>query len=208
MTIRSMPNSPLETRLRAYLAAPRDAKPPSFVVVMLERKSFGGVPPALEARDIMIATADHVMNSLGGVFGYVHGPEISVLIATDREVGDAAVAVAAGEASAKATLLLGALASFGACWWCFPDLATVGEYFQWRYEVAQASPAIESDATEATQVAPWRRCGVALWWQQLLAPGLPGPMTRRIRVELELPDLSEYVALVQRELGIDRHASA
>ena len=198
-----MPNLSLESRFEAYLVGSRDALPPSFVVVTLECTSLVGVTPTLELRDIMIATADHVMSSQGGVFAYVHGAEISVLIAADRRVGDRVAAHAAGDASAKATLLLGALASFGACWWRFPDRALAGEFFRWRYEVATSCP-----VADAEQLPRWRWCGVALWWQQLSAPGLTGLMSRRVRVELELPELAEYVELVQRELRSEPQTSA
>lgn len=141
----------IEARMRPYEAgSDRAAAPGSFVVVRLEGRGFGRLlrgrheldrPLDVRVRDILIATADHLMNgALPVVFGHTHSDEITLLLG--REAGARpwlASAALAGEASARCTLLLGALASFGARVAELPDAAQVVAYFAGRQAAAVAA---------------------------------------------------------------------
>lgn len=130
-----------------------EAAPGSFVVVRLAGRGFGKLlrarhdvdrPLDVRVRDSLIATTDHLMNCGVPVgFAHTHSDEITLLLGQlpAGERGLAAVAAGlAGQASARCTLLLGALACFGARVAELPDEQAVVDYFAWRQaEAAQAA---------------------------------------------------------------------
>jgi len=93
-------------------------------------------------RDIMLATAEHLMTGCGFnfVYGYTQSDEISLLFALDdnsfqRKLRKL-ISVLSGEASAKFSLLLGAVGVFD-CRICeLPSVDLVVDYFRWRNEDA------------------------------------------------------------------------
>lgn len=114
-----------------------------FVVVRLDGRGFTGLmrarhefdrPFDVRVRDIMIATADHLMNcGVEVAYGYTQSDEISLLLRPGVVSSPCRLlARLAGEASAKFTLLLGALASFDARVSELPDSERVVDYFRWR----------------------------------------------------------------------------
>ncbi len=93
-------------------------------------------------RDLMVDTAEHLMSSCGFnmIYGYTESDEISLLFGFEensfRRKLRKLISVLAGEASAKFSLLLGALACFD-CRICqLPSLELVVDYFRWRNEDA------------------------------------------------------------------------
>lgn len=141
-------SSDLTARMGLFEAgSERVAGPGSFVVVRLAGRGFSRLlrgrheldrPLDVRVRDILIATADHLMNcGAATVFAYTHSDEIAVLLRRG-EAGELGALAAgfAGEASAKCTLLLGALAGFTARVVELPDAAAVVDYFRWRREAA------------------------------------------------------------------------
>jgi tRNA(His) 5'-end guanylyltransferase len=93
-------------------------------------------------RDLMLDTAEYLMSACGFslVYGYTESDEISLLFGLEensfgrktRKV----ISVLAGEASAKFSLLLGAIASFDCRISQLPSLDLVVDYFRWRNEDA------------------------------------------------------------------------
>jgi len=138
--------------------------------------------PDLRARDVLIATADHLMHCLEVTYGYTHGDELSLLLRRDERAFDRdprrLIAVLAGEASAKHSLLLGELACFDCRILELPDAAVVVDYFCWR----QAEATREALATQCAwalrragaspDVARARLHGLGLAELHALLPGL------------------------------------
>lgn len=93
-------------------------------------------------RDLMLATTEHLMTGCGFevVYGYTQSDEISLLFAaTENGFGRKLRklnSVLAGEASAKFTLLLGAMAAFDCRVSQLPSADLVVDYFRWRAEDA------------------------------------------------------------------------
>jgi tRNA(His) 5'-end guanylyltransferase len=93
-------------------------------------------------RDLMVETADHLMSGCGFnvVYGYTESDEISLLFGQgENSFGRKLrklISILAGEASAKFSLLLGALASFDCRISQLPALELVVDYFRWRNEDA------------------------------------------------------------------------
>lgn len=124
----------------------RVAAPEHFVAVRLDGRGFGKLlrgrheldrPLDVRVRDILIATADYLMNgSAPVVFGYTHSDEITLLLRREPTRIAATIATLVGEASAKCTLLLGALVSFSAEVAELPDVDGVVDYFEWRQDAA------------------------------------------------------------------------
>src|SRR3954451_6893800 len=93
-------------------------------------------------RDMMLATAEHLMTGCGFnfVYGYTQSDEISLLFALDdnsfqRKLRKL-ISVLSGEASAKFSLLLGAVAVLD-CRICeLPSADLLVDYFRWRNEDA------------------------------------------------------------------------
>lgn len=93
-------------------------------------------------RDLMLATAEHLMAECGFniVYGYTESDEISLLFAlAENSFGRKLrklVSVLSGEASAKFSLLLGAVAVFDCRISQLPSVELVVDYFRWRNEDA------------------------------------------------------------------------
>ncbi|MFO0806587.1 MAG: tRNA(His) guanylyltransferase Thg1 family protein [Gemmataceae bacterium] len=93
-------------------------------------------------RDLMLATAEHLMTDCGFnvVYGYVQSDEISLLFALGENGFGRKLrklhSVLSGEASAKFSLLLGAMAVFDCRVSQLPSTGHVVDYFRWRNEDA------------------------------------------------------------------------
>lgn len=93
-------------------------------------------------RDLMLATAEHLMAGCGFniVYGYTQSDEISLLFALEENSFGRKlrklVSVLSGEASAKFSLSLGALAVFDCRISQLPSVDLVVDYFRWRNEDA------------------------------------------------------------------------
>lgn len=93
-------------------------------------------------RDLMVETTEHLVGQCGFriTYGYTESDEISLLFARDEDSFGRKLrkltSILAGEASAKFSLLLGAIGCFD-CRICqFPSVDLVVDYFRWRHEDA------------------------------------------------------------------------
>ena len=196
-----------------------------YMVARVEGRGFARLrarldvegPIDLRARDVLIATADHLMHCLEVTYGYTHGDGIALLLRRDETAfardPRRLAAVLAGEASAKLTLLLGELACFDCRIVELPDAAAVVDYFGWR----QAEATREALAAQRAWAGPgpaepldlnalpgWHRYGAGLHWARH-EPGRAGlalvpALLRRLRVELELPHGEAYAAFVRDQV--------
>ncbi|MBN9119040.1 MAG: guanylyltransferase [Planctomycetes bacterium] len=93
-------------------------------------------------RDLMLATAEHLMTDCGFnvVYGYIQSDEISLLFALGENGFGRKLrklhSVLSGEASAKFSLLLGAMAVFDCRVSQLPTAGHVVDYYRWRNEDA------------------------------------------------------------------------
>ena len=93
-------------------------------------------------RDFMVQTAEHLMTSTGFrfIYGYTESDEISLLFALGEDKYNRKlrklVSILAGEASAKFSLLLGAIGVFDCRISQLPTIELVVDYFRWRNEDA------------------------------------------------------------------------
>jgi tRNA(His) 5'-end guanylyltransferase len=93
-------------------------------------------------RDLMVETAEYVMSGCGFkmIYGYTESDEISLLFGLEENSFGRKlrklISILAGEASAKFSLLLGAVASFDGRISQLPSLDLVVDYFRWRNEDA------------------------------------------------------------------------
>lgn len=143
----------LEARLRPYETASDRCVPPGFfMVARLDGRGFTRLTKERRAdferpfderfRDMMVATAQHLMSSCGFtvVHGYTQSDEISLLFhPRERAFGRKLrkfVSVLAGEASARFSLLIGDHGVFDCRISELPSPELVGEYFRWRSEDA------------------------------------------------------------------------
>ena len=93
-------------------------------------------------RDLMVETTEHLMGGCGFsmVYGYTESDEISLLFGLEengfgRKLRKL-ISILAGEASAKFSLLLGAMACFDCRISELPSVELVVDYFRWRSEDA------------------------------------------------------------------------
>lgn len=122
-----------------YMVARLDGR--SFTRLTKEVHQFEA-PFDARFRDMLLATAEHLMTGCGFsfVYGYTQSDEISLLFALDdnsfqRKLRKL-ISVVSGEASAKFSLLLGAVGVFD-CRICeLPSVDLVVDYFRWRNEDA------------------------------------------------------------------------
>lgn len=122
-----------------YMVARLDGR--SFTRLTKEVHQFEA-PFDIRFRDLMLATAEHLMTGCGFsfVYGYTQSDEISLLFALDdnsfqRKIRKL-ISVLSGEASAKFSLLLGAVAAFDCRISELPSMDLVVDYFRWRNEDA------------------------------------------------------------------------
>ena len=122
-----------------YMVARLDGR--SFTRLTKEVHQFEA-PFDARFRDMMLATAEHLITGCGFniVFGYTQSDEISLLFALDdnsfqRKLRKL-ISVLSGEASAKFSLLLGAMAVFDCRISQLPSADHVVDYLRWRNEDA------------------------------------------------------------------------
>ena len=92
-------------------------------------------------RDMMTATTEHLMNcGFRVVYGYTQSDEISLLFHQNEDAFGRKLrkfeSILAGEASARFSLLLGAMACFDCRLIQLPTIDLVRDYFRWRNEDA------------------------------------------------------------------------
>jgi tRNA(His) 5'-end guanylyltransferase len=142
----------LDARLRVYeTASDQHVLPGLHIVARLDGRSFTRLTKELHAsaqpfderfRDLMLQTTEHLMAEAGFriVYGYTESDEISLLFAPGEDKYGRKlrklVSILAGEASAKFSLLLGALGVFDCRISQLPTAALVVDYFRWRNEDA------------------------------------------------------------------------
>jgi tRNA(His) 5'-end guanylyltransferase len=136
----------LAARMHAHeTAGDRSVAAEVYTVARLDGRGFSRLArrPELErpldprVRDVMIATADHLMRcSFEVAYAYTQSDEISLLFRRDDQTSALSLrrllSVLVGEASAKATLLLGELACFDCRVSALPDADAVVDHFRWR----------------------------------------------------------------------------
>jgi len=122
-----------------YMVARLDGR--SFTRLTKEVHQFEA-PFDIRFRDMMLATAEHLMTACGFsfVYGYTQSDEISLLFALDdnnfqRKLRKL-ISVPSGAASGKVWLLLGAVAAFDCRISGLPSVDLVVDYFRWRNEDA------------------------------------------------------------------------
>jgi len=125
--------------------------PGLYMVARLDGRSFTRLTKEIQQfeapfdprfRDLMVETAEHLMSDCGFnvVYGYTESDEISLLFGLEENSFGRKlrklISILAGEASAKFSLLLGAVASFDCRLSQLPSLELVVAYFRWRNEDA------------------------------------------------------------------------
>lgn len=141
----------LDARLRVFETAhDHCALPGLYLVARLDGRGFTRLTKEVHAfeapfdvrvRDLMVATTEHLMQCGFRVsYGYTQSDEISLLLdpadATFGRKLRKLTSVLAGEASAKFTHLLGAVACFDCRISQLPRPQDVVDYFRWRQEDA------------------------------------------------------------------------
>lgn len=142
----------LDDRMRVFETA-HDlcVLPGLYVVSRLDGRSFTRLtkevhqfeaPFDARFRDMMLATAEHLMTGCGFnvVYGYTQSDEISLLFALEENSFHRKLrklhSILSGEASAKFSLLLGTIAVFDCRISQLPSVDHVVDYFRWRNEDA------------------------------------------------------------------------
>jgi len=125
--------------------------PGLYMVARLDGRSFTRLTKEVQQfeapfdprfRDLMVETAEHLMSGCGFniVYGYTESDEISLLFGLEENSFGRKlrklISILAGEASAKFSLLLGAVASFDCRLSQLPSLELLVDYFRWRNEDA------------------------------------------------------------------------
>jgi tRNA(His) 5'-end guanylyltransferase len=141
----------LDSRMRVFETAHDHCVLPGInIVVRLDGRGFTRLTKEVHQfeapfdprfRDMMLRTAEHLMEVGFSVrLGYTQSDEISLLLAPDDNAFKRKLrkltSVLAGEASAKFSLELGALACFDARVCQLPTVDQVVDYFRWRSEDA------------------------------------------------------------------------
>ena len=142
----------LDDKMRVYETA-HDlcVLPGLYMVARLDGRSFTRLtkevhqfeaPFDVRFRDMMLATAEHLMAGCGFnvIYGYTQSDEISLLFALEENSFQRKLrklhSILSGEASAKFSLLLGSLAVFDCRISQLPSVNHVIDYFRWRNEDA------------------------------------------------------------------------
>jgi tRNA(His) 5'-end guanylyltransferase len=125
--------------------------PGLFIVARLDGRGFTRLtkevhpfeaPFDVRFRDLMVDTTECLMSGCGFrmVYGYTESDEISLLIAREENSFGRKlrklISILAGEASAKFSLALGAVAAFDCRISQLPSVELVVDYFRWRNEDA------------------------------------------------------------------------
>jgi tRNA(His) 5'-end guanylyltransferase len=122
-----------------YMVARVDGR--SFTRLTKEVHQFEA-PFDVRFRDLMLETAEHLMGACGFkmLYAYTESDEISLLFGLNEEGFSRKlrklISILAGEASARFTLQLGALACFDCRISQLPSVELVIDYFRWRSEDA------------------------------------------------------------------------
>jgi tRNA(His) guanylyltransferase len=141
----------LDRKLRVFETAhDHCVLPEIYMVARIDGRSFTRLtkevhqfesPFDVRFRDLMVDTTEHVMScGFRVIYGYTESDEISLLFHRDESAFGRKTrkynSVLAGEASAKFSLLLGAVGAFD-CRICeLPNAELVRDYFRWRNEDA------------------------------------------------------------------------
>jgi tRNA(His) 5'-end guanylyltransferase len=142
----------LDAKMRVYETAHDHCVLPGlFMVARLDGRSFTRLTKEVHQfeapfderfRDHMLATTEHLMAACGFnvLYGYTESDEISLLFHPDENGFQRKLrklhSVLAGEASAKFSLLLGAVGCFDCRVSQLPTAELVVDYFRWRNEDA------------------------------------------------------------------------
>ena len=121
-----------------YMVARLDGR--SFTRLTKEVQQFEA-PFDVRFRDLMLETVEHLMNcGFSVLYGYTESDEISLLFSRHEGSFGRKLrkfnSILAGEASAKFSLLLGAVACFDCRISQLPTMDLVVDYFRWRNEDA------------------------------------------------------------------------
>jgi len=141
----------LDLKMRAFETAhDQQVLPEMYIVARIDGRGFTRLtkethpfeaPFDERFRDYMIATTEHLMNcGFKVIYGYTQSDEISLLFDFNESAFSRKhrkyISILAGEASAKFSTLLGAVAAFD-CRICeLPHEGLVIDYFRWRNEDA------------------------------------------------------------------------
>jgi len=142
----------LDERMRVFeTALDLCVLPGIYMVARLDGRSFTRLTKEVHTfeapfdarfRDFMLQTAEHLMSGCGFdvVYGYSQSDEISLLFALAEDGFGRKLrkllSVLSGEASARFSLLLGAVATFDCRISQLPSVEHVVDYFRWRNEDA------------------------------------------------------------------------
>ncbi len=141
----------LDSKMRVFETAHDHCVLPGlYIVARLDGRSFTRLtkethqfetPFDVRFRDCMVETTKHLMDcGFRVLYGYTESDEISLLLhPDDRSFGRKTRklnSILAGEASAKLSLSLGAIACFDCRLSQLPHLDLVTDYFRWRHEDA------------------------------------------------------------------------
>jgi tRNA(His) guanylyltransferase len=141
----------LDAKLRVFETAnDLSVLPGIFMVARIDGRNFTHLtkethpfetPFDTRVRDYMVTTTSHLMDcGFRVVYGYTQSDEISLLFHRDENLFGRKLrkycSVLAGEASARFSLLLGAMACFDCRISQFPTSDLVVDYFRWRSEDA------------------------------------------------------------------------
>ena len=142
----------LDQKMRVYETAHDQCVLPGlYMVARLDGRSFTRLTKEVHQfeapfderfRDLMLATVEHLMGACGFniLFGYTESDEISLLFDINENGFQRKLrklnSVLAGEASAKFSLLLGAVGCFDCRISELPAADLVVDYFRWRNEDA------------------------------------------------------------------------
>jgi tRNA(His) guanylyltransferase len=141
----------LDEKMRVYeTALDHCVLPEMFMVARIDGRGFTRLTREVHQfkapfderfRDMMVSTAEHLMNcGFRVVYGYTQSDEISLLFHPDENAFGRKLrkydSILAGEASAKFSLLLGSHAAFDCRISQLPNPGLVKDYFRWRNEDA------------------------------------------------------------------------
>ena len=197
----------LAARMRAHeTAGDRPVAAGVHMVARLDGRGFSRlasrpeIDPPLDprVRDVMIATADHLMRcGFEVAYAYTQSDEISLLFRRDDQAAAPSLrrvlSLLVGEASAKATLLLGELASFDCRLSEIAEADDVVDHFRWR----QAEATREALAAHARFALRGTGASAAEAAEQLGALGLDEQraLLGRLGVDIDrLPGWQKYGA--------------
>ena len=141
----------LDDKMRVYETSDdRCILPNMYFVARIDGRSFTRLtkeihkfdaPFDVRFRDMMVETVKHLMNcGFNVIYGYTESDEISLLFSYYETLfsrkSRKLISILAGEASAKFSLLLGAIGAFDCRLSELPNKQLVADYFRWRNEDA------------------------------------------------------------------------